>query len=801
MKNIHILLFSLIFSLLACDDKKEPEKYEGNKSAQATFSANEKIDLNQDLSQKSLAELRLLRNRVYARQGYCFMAADLRGYFTAHMPEYDSLMNLRWWAEEEQTDTVPPISFTKEETAFIKKIEALENKKRKENFITRNGLPVANIKNIINLFQFTDVSKSFMEQLDKNSFVIIPGSEQQLFHLYEGNDYKQVPNFVTTDLYLQLYHMYFSYLLKTIEREKFVPILTELTAGLYNAATALAADNHVSSQTKELAEFSATFYAIPYYILTGKKNTVPPRYASQFEEEITHINEARDNKSEFLGYTDAVFPYSLYKPRGHYTRDDTLKKYFKAMMWLQTASFCRTTKQQLTKTVMMAHLLRTGKSSSNKSLTALYQSIYDPIVFLVGESDNLSVGDLVSYLSTTNYKSLDDLLSNGGLQKINANLEAVEKNKNKIKPKIALTCESKINFMPQRYLMDNEILLNLVDIEPDAERAFPKGLDLFAALGNQSAEDILMNEEKEGKKWTKYPTELKKMKDQFAKYTDWNKTVYNKWIETLLISQKRSQEYPSFMQTIQWDKKNLNTSLASWTDLKHDASLYGEQPQAAECGGGGPPDPITVGYVEPNIGFWKNMLELITLTEKILTENGLMTDEISGKSGEMKTDVLFLLSASQKELKKQKLSEQEYKTIEIIGSSVEYLTLSIMDGNLQYWENVKGPDRSVAVVADIYTRNVTGCKNNGILHEAVGNVNEIFVVVEIEGYLYLTRGATFSYYEFVRPLGTRLTDEEWQEILEKKKDLPPIPKWMEEIILPAKDAPVPDEKVFYSSGC
>ena len=88
------------------------------------------------------------------------------------------------------------------------------------------------------------------------------------------------------------------------------------------------------------------------------------------------------------------------------------------------------------------------------------------------------------------------------------------------------------------------------------------------------------------------------------------------------------------------------------------------------------------------------------------------------------------------------------------------------DLHLDDWSLVQGPDKSIAIVADIYTRNIRGCNKNGILHVATGNANNIYVVVEIEGNLYLTRGATFSYYEFVQPLGTRLTDEEWQKMLE-----------------------------------
>ena len=116
------------------------------------------------------------------------------------------------------------------------------------------------------------------------------------------------------------------------------------------------------------------------------------------------------------------------------------------------------------------------------------------------------------------------------------------------------------------------------------------------------------------------------------------------------------------------------------------------------------------------------------------------------------------------------------------------------------WDLVQGPDKSVAVVADIYTRNIQGCNKSGILHVATGNVNDIYVVVEIEGYLYLTKGSTFSYYEFPQPVGTRLTDEEWQEMIDKGK-APPIPKWMEDIILQTGEKPKADERTFYSSGC
>jgi hypothetical protein len=53
----------------------------------------------------------------------------------------------------------------------------------------------------------------------------------------------------------------------------------------------------------------------------------------------------------------------------------------------------------------------------------------------------------------------------------------------------------------------------------------------------------------------------------------------------------------------------------------------------------------------------------------------------------------------------------------------------------------------------------------------------MFVVVPIEGKLYLTRGAVFTYYEFRQPSSNRLTDEEWQRML-KSGEAPAPPSWI-----------------------
>lgn len=761
------------------------------------------IDLKQDISHLSFQELRLLRSYPYAIHGYHFMEADINAFFSANTKWYNNLVNDIYWDAEEGkgkfAESYEEVNLTPEEKAFVDRIDARMTELRQHQFIQRDSYYLGNTNNIVNLFQFKDIDKEILEKLQQNNFVITKGNNLQLFHAYEENNYRQVPNFITTDLYLQAFHMYFSYILKSLEKQHIIPTL-EMLCHSFNAACIKLAEQTEDESLKDMAEHAATFYAIPYYLLTNKTLTVPSKYETEYQEEIEHINKQEDNFSDFLSYKDAYFPYSLFKPRGHYTREPQLQAYFKAMMWLQTACFCREQQEQLKRSIFQAAVLCTYKSIDQTPLIKLYQHIYTPLTFLMGEADNLSIFDIARILEKNNAIHIEDALTAGQIEKVNQTLIELAKHKNNIKPQIEITCRDKINFMPQRYLSDNEVTQKLVDVNPNSQRAYPKGLDVFATFGTGTAESLLIDFYKEPNNWSEYSKELQQLKDKFKTSKSTQLSVYELWMKSLLTMQQTDKNNPGFMQTPEWGYKNLNTALASWAELKHDAILYGEQPMAAECGGAGPPDPIVVGYVEPNLPFWRKMENILQATRLILQQNDCMTDDLKGKTDQLNDYVTFLIQVTEKELRGEKLTEPEYRTLEYMGSSIEYFTLSVVapDLHLDDWSLVQGPDKSIAIVADIYTRNIRGCNKNGILHIATGNANNIYVVVEIEGNLYLTRGATFSYYEFVQPLGTRLTDEEWQKMLEEKK-APAVPEWMKSILI--EKEPHVNERVFYSSGC
>ena len=764
-----------------------------------------------DISKLSLAELRVLRNSIPAKKGYIFMAGDLRSIFNS-TTWYDSLM---WnhFSKDEETEGYGwqengdfksvPIKYSPAETKFMARLKAREDQLMKENFKVSGGNRV-NLANIINPWMVEDMNPKLSSALGKNGFAIVPSTYDQLFQIYENNDYHCFPNFVTTDLFLQLYHMYFDCVMREVEEQKLSVAITQLSQQMYEEMKLLRSQG--TFKNKEVyaaAEYIQTYFAIALALIKGSAlPEVPAAYKQMAAEEIKKVMDEQPDFSQFLDYTTTMFGYNLFRPRGHYTRSDTLKQYFRSMMWLQTVPFGTDKDAKLRCAMLMASVI-----GNNNKLRTLYNKVSDPITFLMGTPDNVTILQVADELKKTG-KQVDEIFGNKKLfEQLRNSIEEIGEKQTRIRPKFELTSHCKINLMPQRYMPDGEVLLEMVDYDTKpTKRDVPRGLDFFAAMGNSAAERILLSELHEDTRWEGFKPMLGKMKQRMGEI-DWKANVATEWMSALnTMVTVENTSYPYFMLTPQWDKKDLNAALASWAELKHDAILYAKQPFGAECGGYSPPDPTFRGYVEPNVAFWQKAIDLIDATKQVFQKYQLMTERIEGVTERVRDEAEFLLNASKKELAGKRLSEEEYSQIRIIGATYENITIDLIRNQDQWidgWNSVENADRSVAVVADVYTANAGNNppEKRSVLYEAVGPADHIYVVVEIEGMLYLTRGAVFSYREFKRALNDpRLTDEEWQESL---KTMPKegIPSWMNEIIVPLNNEPQDNETIFYSTGC
>ena len=792
MKKLFSLLLLLVAVMTAgAQDDNRPITLPG-KGKINVETLLKRIDTNMDISQLSVTELRVLRNAFAARQGYLFTNSDLRYVFNT-TSWYDSLA----WEREGNAEKMGPVKYTPQETAFINKLKAREDQLRKQNF-KPSGMP--NLDNVINTYQLNPFPEAMRTHLAKYGFGIAEADHEQIFQVYENNDYHMFPSFITTDLYLQLFHLYFDTVLRKVEESKLADVMASLCLKMHDAMENKA-KTAKDKAMKDAAEWNTTFFAVGYQLLTEKKLSVPATYAAMAVDEYQASHEAKDGMSDFLGYPDVTFPYGLFRPRGHYTRSEKCQRYFRGMMWLQSMPFGTDKPHQMHRAALIAEVLR-----SDAAAKKAYDSVFDPITYLMGTADNITiiqVGDIMQRQNVTTERLIKDKKA------LKTFTDAVNQQASKqirIRPKFELSSHNKVNFMPQRYQPDAEVLQEMCDYDSEStKRDVPMGLDVMAAMGSSAAERILIDELKQAQKWDQYTPNLNRMK-KLMTTIEWKACVANKWLNTLnALNTNSDNRVQGFMKTPQWAKKNLNATLASWAELKHDAILYAKQPMAAECGDGSLPAPIVKGYVEPNVAFWTKALSLLEDTRGVLKQFGLLTDEVNSLTNDIHDEAQFLLDASKKELEGKRLTDEEYDHIRYMGATFENLSLEMIKEPDQYlagWYDVQGADKSIAVVADVYTANGFNNPDWSILFEGVGPAHEIYVVVEVEGYLYLMRGGVFSYREFKQAFDQpRLTDEEWQEMLKQKPDTGK-PSWMKEIMIPFKgEKPVDNETVFYGTGC
>lgn len=765
-----------------------------------------KIDTQMDLSKLNLAELRAIRNAFAARQGYPFKDATLRALYNTTTWYNDAL----WDVSEKEETTGKKFSprYTKEQLAFTERIRAREAELRKLNFKPVNGKKVVNMDNLINPFQLKEFDSKLYNMLGRNGFAIVPAEHNQLFHVYEKNDYADFPSFITTDLYLQLFHLYFDCVLRDVEEKHLDSLMIVFSSQMEAEMKTLTSSQ--DAEIKAAAEFGQAWFAVASWLFShdkapasAAKLSVPEAYKKMVMEEITKAFDAENGYSDMLEYfpSEEMFGYSLFRPRGHYTRSKVCSRYFRGMMWLQTAHFGTNKPSKMKQIALIANVF-----NQQPKLSAIYNKVSEPITYLMGTPDNVTILQVANRIKEMGLPIEQLLSSRKEMANLTKDIEEIAKRQMRIELKKTRGSKYVVDIMPQRYQPDAEALITTTDQDsPVSLRPCPKGLDWMAVMGLPGAERILIDELKETQRWAGFPKALTTARKKAAT-TPWEACVANQWMYTLQSLGDTAQSLPYFMQSPQWQKKNLNTALASWAELKHDAILYAKQPMLAECGDGGPEPPVAKGYVEPNVKFWEKAIALVTRMDKVLTTYNLQTEKAKAVYERIKEMAEFCRDISKKELNGGKITDEEYNQIEIIGSTVENISLELVSEDnemLQGWSDVVSTDKKVAVVADVFTasgENVA-IDNKCVLYEGVGPAYEIYVVVEIDGSLYLTRGAVLSYREFTRLLSDpRLTDEEWQQEL-KKSPTGGTPSWMKEIIAPVKGMSADDEETFYSSGC
>ena len=641
------------------------------------------------------------------------------------------------------------------------------------------------LSNIENIDQFPNLSDYQKSMIAQNGFVVMPTDAEQLFYLYEENTYKTIPNFVTTDSVLQLYHIYYDYSLRNVESNFFC----EDTAKMNDALLCEVLQEYEEvkdEQVKQAMERVIGYLAVVDLLLdVPLPNGVSEEIRDLAKQEYDLIMKAdRTLDSPIAG---TKIDYTLFTVRGHYTRSEELSKYFLAFSWYGLVPFTFYNEGNENRDNALCAMILSDALKNTPEAEQIWNTIYATTSFMVGESDDLMPCEISNLIEQIYGKipAPDELP--GKMDDFYAGLESL-RSAQIVSKQEDISKDLQMRFMGQRYIADSEILQELSD--PDF-RPFPTGLDVFAVYGSERAEALLDEIYRPEELWADYRENFDKLADKFRNQSIQEQTsnAYNGWLFALKqIADTKGEGYPLFMQNDAWMNKSLTTALGSWAELRHDTILYGKQ-SGAECGGGEEP-PEVMGYVEPDPEFFHRLIWLTETTMNGLDERGVLSNEMRYKTETMLNMLRFLENCAVKELNGEDLNAEERYSLLVYGGTLEYISSSIAEADGWYLVE-SDTDRNMAVIADVHTT------LGGYLEEGVGHACEIYVAIPQNGKVYLTRGAVFDYYEFDSML--RLTDEEWQSLLNEypPERVPYVGTFMDEN--GGEPAPVPDEP--YSTGC
>lgn len=625
--------------------------------------------------------------------------------------------------------------------------------------------------------------------LERQGFAVRPDGFGNYFHeVYKSQSYGYQPLFVTTDAMYHSWHLVFDKVLRNTEQSRLLPILERLLTRAVEAArvqqqqlagTPLASD----------AERATAYYEAAAELLGLDLGTTSDRAA----QEVALARQAAGvTRSPVSGVRDCQFPvkfdgcvdYSLFLPRGHYTRTPELKRYFAGMSLLGQEFFgLRTDADAVVPGVLVTRVLASDPASVDD-----WKAIYEPTAFLVGLADDVTPLEVAAAADALVPGWRDDPSALIGLDTQQLATAVLAAHPTKIDPERA-----GIRLMGARFTLDAYVLDQLawpnVGSE-DNKRVDVSALDVAAAFGAELARQTQLDSGQAA--YLHYESQMTAMSDIVGsrQAEDWAGTVYDAWLVALEPQfASRSVGYPDFMRTSAWAAKSLQTALASYTELKHDTILYAKQGSAGEGEGPEPPPFTPRNWVEPDPVAFARLASAASLLRDGLSTRGVIDDDNAALLDTYIELSTFLGGIAGRELQGQVATDEENERLESIGSELEYLWFASADTDWIQGMAIAGHDDNDAVVADIFRSSFN------YLELGTGLVDPIYVIVPIgDGRFELAVGGVSSYYEFRRSTTElRLTDEEWRSMLVQSPVPVDRPSWEAPFLVgvTTSDEPVP----------
>ncbi|HDL48573.1 MAG TPA: DUF3160 domain-containing protein [Actinobacteria bacterium] len=606
--------------------------------------------------------------------------------------------------------------------------------------------------------------------LTDDGFVVVPGYAALFQDVYAQAPYDNHAIFVTTDAGYHVLHLAFGKVLRDTEQNFLLPALDDLVIRSVAAARGQAAafeGTGLAAQTSRVAQlFEAAAVLLgldvgPVGPLAGQEVGLATEAARMTTSPITGFTACNPAQSP-RGCVD----YTLFKPRGHYTRNEDLERYFRAMSLLgqEGASFVVEMDGEtpvVDEPSMQFALLVASAMQADPVIEQDWRLIYEPTAFMVGMADDYTPFELAAVAASVvgDGWSTDDLANTGLLRTVAEELLATRPVG--INPEAASVRIMGARFVIDSYILDQLAWPNVGEEPPAKRRVYVSPLDVAATFDSDLALGIQRQAGED--RYLHYEDRMAAMRELISVRTedDWAATVYDAWMSALQpVWREHGDAFPPFMRNDAWTAKDLQTGLGSYAELKHDTILYAKQEFAAE-GGGDWTELHPRHWVEPDPIAFERMSQVAALLQSGLTGRGLLTDADDRLLGDLREFLARLARLAGDELSGRAISTDDNDWLGRIGSAMEGLWYASSDADPETGAVASGDARD-ALIADI------GRTTFKYLEIGTGAIDQILVLVPDDtGRFQVAIGGVYSYYEFWRPkeLG-RLTDEEWWKLLD-----------------------------------
>ncbi len=650
-----------------------------------------------------------------------------------------------------------------------------------KNIVEPQGQPLY-LDLIDHHYNLTDYEKALLQ---KHGFMFTERLSSESFgHAFLDIYHKDLPVYVSTDAILHALHMSYDNILMQLELSYLFPKLEILLEKLHQEL-----ENYIPLYPAN-SQMYISLVDVDVY-LTIARRLLDDSTQPLLKESVKTIDELLQliERKQAAGYplfaeTGRQIDFSQFTPRGHYTQQEKLTKYFKSMMWLGRTEFyliapksdnpTKTDSQDIQRQTVDAILL-TEMSVASGAIQE-YEEMNHMIQFLVGESDNITISHIQSLMEELHIKNAVELLDDQLFEKFQNTLNEKSYAFQRINSQILMSDPmnpdqlrpaSAFMLLGQRFIIDSFVTGNVVYDKiihngHKITRMLPSTLDVLFALGNDAAAQLLEEDLEE----YYYAPNLSALRYLIDSYDNeyWESSLFNAWLNCIrsLNPPDKKDKFPEFMHTAAWWQEKMNTQLSSWAQLRHDNLLYAKQSYT-----GGIICSFPYSYVEPIPEFYQAVK---VFAQRAYQEfDQLNFSYLLNYFQTMEHIVDTLHTIATKELEGEPLSPSETVFLQKMlydqtsGCAIEYQGWFAQ----LFYSGEGGLLKDDLVVADIHTAPTDefGAWVGWVYHVGTGPINLGVVVVEqAEGESIAYIGPVLSYYEHITTNFKRLTDEEWREL-------------------------------------